>query len=162
MSSPTPIFGMCMTLSCLSYCYSFNPSPSNSHVCQHCFCKDFNHLVDGYTYNNSFIPTHNYFQHQYLHHLPTNPALAHTDTSPETERVYSLSSTKPNSMSGFNGSGSSSVSTPYIGESLGKIHNSSASTMYKAYPNVARNIIYIYIFMYHKSCKCSVMNIYVA
>ena len=85
MSSPTPIFGMCMTLSCLSYCY----------------------------YNNSFIPTHNYFQHQYLHHLPTNPALAHTDTSPETERMYSLSSTKTNSMSGYNGSGSSSVSTPY-------------------------------------------------
>jgi len=55
--------------------------------------------------------------------------------------MYSLSSTKPNSMLGFNGSGSSSVSTPYIGESLGKIHNSSASTMYKAYPNVARNNI---------------------
>jgi len=80
MSSPTSIFGMCMTLSCLT-------SPSNSHVCQHCSCKDYNHLVDGYTYNNSFIPTHNYFLHQYLHHLPTNPPVTHIDTSPETERM---------------------------------------------------------------------------
>ena len=137
MTSPKPVFGMCMNVGCLSMCYSFSPRSFDIHTCDHCLCKNFNHLVDGYIYDDSFIPTKNSFQHQYVHSVPA------TVIKGETERTYSMSSTRLNGNSGYVGSYSSSsvVSTPYTGDSVAKCYNPSSSGQFNSYPNVTKNNI---------------------
>ena len=127
---PQPVYGMCMSHTCRLFCMFFVPRrTADNEVCANCCCKDFNHLVNGYVYNNVFTAINN--------HIIVQPDTADVssmnDNEIERESIYSMPSTKPNSCSGYIRSVSSDVRTPYSGPSVGSSFSNNSSRTIPAY-----------------------------